>query len=119
MSKFESIEEVAAALGDGGPHNPDVQYNTVKELVDALVDRGNSPEVFVRHDDHLGLENDVPDELLKSPLSELEKPEFESVAEAIIEQANIILPLLGRELSEDDEDEIKEDQQSRGEDSDD
>lgn len=114
MSKMKSIEEVAAALGDGGPHNPDVEFKTVRQLVSALVDLGNSPEVFVRHDDHLGLESSLTDELLNSPLSELDKPKFESSAEEIIEQANIILPLAGRELSEDDEDEIKEDQQSRG-----
>lgn len=39
---------------------------------------------------------------------------FESEIEAVLEQANIIIPLFQRELSEEDIEEIKEDKISRG-----
>lgn len=119
MEKFESIEDVAQSLGDGGPFNPDVNFETIEEVVDALVDRGNTDKVFVRHDDHLGLKDRLSEGFLKSPLSDIDKPEFESDIEAVLEQANIIIPLSERELSEDDIEEIKEDKISRGEDPDD
>jgi hypothetical protein len=119
MTQLETIEEVAGALGDGGAFGPNVEYNTVGELVDALVDLGNTDKVFARHDDHLGLKSDLPIALLNSTLIDAQNPDFESDVEAIIEQANIILLFSKRELSEDDEEEIREDRSSRGENSDD
>lgn len=115
MKKFESIEDVAKALGDGGLFNPDVNYETIEEVVDALVDLGNTDKVYVRHDDHLGLKSELSEAFLKAPLNDIDKPEFESDIEAVLEQANIVIPLSERELSEDDSEEIREDKISRGE----
>jgi len=119
MKKFESIEDVAQVLGDGGHFNPDNEYKTIEELVDALVDLGNTDQVYVRHDDHMGLKRELSDEFLQSSLSDIDKPEFESDIESVLEQANIIIPLSTRELSEDDIEEIREDKILRGEDLDD
>jgi hypothetical protein len=119
MKRFESIEEVAEALGNGGPFNPDVNYEKVEELVDALINLGNTDKVFFRHDDHLGLKCELSLDFLNSQLAEIEKPEFESDIEAVLEQADRIISLSLRELSEDDIDEIREDKASRGEDPDD
>uniref|UniRef100_UPI004047DA3C hypothetical protein n=1 Tax=Rheinheimera sp. TaxID=1869214 RepID=UPI004047DA3C len=119
MKKFESLEDVAQVLGDGGMFNPDTEYETVGEVVDALVDLGNTDQVFVRHDDHLGLKDELPDDFINSPLDEINKPEFESAIEAVLDQANIIIPLSNRELSEDDLEEIREDKLYRGDDPDD
>lgn len=115
MKKFESIGDVANILMDGGPFNPDADYETVEEVVDALVDLGNTDKVFVHHDDHLGLKSSLSEAFLKSQLGEIDKPEFESDIEAVLEQANAIIPLSERELSEDDIEEIREDKISRGE----
>lgn len=119
MKNFESIEELAEALGDGGPFSPDVRYEKVEALVDALIYLGNTDKVFVYHDDHLGLKSYLSKEFLMSSLDNLEKPEFESDIEAVLEQANIIIPLSERELSEDEIEAIKEDKAYRGEDPDD
>lgn len=119
MKKFEKIEDVAQALGDGGPFSPDTEYQTVEELIDALVELGNTDKVFARHDDHLGLKGELPDDFLSSSLSDIEKPEFESAIEAVIDQADIIIPLSERQLSEEDLEEIQEDKLYRGEDIDD
>ncbi|VXC15562.1 conserved hypothetical protein [Pseudomonas sp. 9AZ] len=119
MEKIESLEDIARILGDGGSFNPDTEFETVEELVDALVDLGNTDKVLVRHDDHLGLKIDLPDEFLNSSLDDIAKPEFESAIEAVIDQANIIIPLSQRKLSEDDIEEIQEDKLLRGEDIDD
>ncbi len=119
MKKFESIDEVAQALGDGGPFNPDVEYGTIEEVVDALVELGNTDKVYAYHDDHLGLKERLSKEFLKTPLTDSDNPKFEAEIQAVLEQANQIIQLSVRELSEDDLDDIREDKISRGEDPDD
>lgn len=119
MSKIENLEELAEKLGDGGPHNPDTTFNTAGEIVDSLVDLGNTDKVFVRHDDHLGLKNGLSEEFLNTPLDEIDEEKFEDEIKEVLDQANTIIPLSERELSEDDEEEIDEDRQSRGLDDDD
>lgn len=119
MSKIETLEQVAEKLGDGGPHNPDTVFTTVEEVVDALVDTGNIPKVFAFHDEHLGLKSSLPEELLKTPIDEVDEDKFEEEIKNILDNANRIIPLSERELSEEDEEDIREDMQSRGEDTND
>ena len=119
MNKCENLEEVAEVLGDGGPFAPDRTFDTVAQLVDAVVDLGNSDEVYAFHDDHLGLKRDLPRAFLASPLAELDEEKFESEIEKILDQANRIIDLSKRDLSEEAEEEIREDKRSRGEDMDD
>ena len=114
MKKFENIEDAAQALGDGGPFSSDTEFETVGEFVDALVELGNTDKVFARHDDHLGLKDDLSSELLASPLSDVEEEKYEDQLENILDQANTIIQLSDRELSEDDEEEIEEDRMYRG-----
>ncbi len=116
MKKFEDLDRVADVLGGGGSFNPDTEYETVDELVDALVNLGRIDSVIAFHDDHLGLKNELTSEFLSSPLAELDTSRFESQIEAVLEQANIIIPLSEKEPSEDDTDDIEEDKRSRGED---
>jgi len=115
MKKYQNLNDAAEAIGNGGPFNPDTEYETVGELVDALVDLGNTDKVFVRHDDHLGLKDDLSSEFLNSPLDDAENEKFESQLEEVLDQANIIIPLSERDLSEDDVEEIEEDKMYRGE----
>lgn len=119
MSKIETLDEVAEKLGDGGPYNPDTVFKTVEEVVDALVVTGNIPKVFAFHDEHLGLKNSLSEELLETPLDEVDEDKFEEEIKDILENANRIIPLAKREPSEEDEEDIREDRQSRGEDADD
>ena len=114
MKKFDNLEDAAQALGDGGPSSSDTEYDTVGEFVDALVELGNTDKVFVRYDDHLGLKNDLSSELLASPLSDVAEEKYEDQLENILDQASKIIQLSGRELSEDDEEEIEEDRRYRG-----
>ena len=113
MKKFDDLYQVALVLGDGGSFNPDTTYETVEELVDALVELGNKGEVFVYHDDHLGLKDDLCYEFLNSSLKDIDE-KFECQVERVLREANIIIPLSKRELSEDDIEDIIEDKQSRG-----
>lgn len=119
MSKCENLEQVAEILGDGGSFAPDQTFETVGQLVNALVELGNTDKVYAFHDDHLGLQSDLPSEFLATPLAELDEDEFESEIVEVLDQANRIIQLSSRELSEEDEEEIREDKQSRGEDIDD
>jgi hypothetical protein len=111
---FNSIDEVAQRIGDGGEFCPDAQYDQVCELVDALVAMGNEDKVLVRHDDHEGLKDELSQEFLNSSLEGLDPSKFEYDMKLLLEQANIIIPLFERNLSEDDVAEIEEDREIRG-----
>jgi hypothetical protein len=119
MSKCENLEQIAEILGNGGSFGPDKNFDTVEQLVDALVDLGNTDEVFVRHDDHLGLKSGLSEDFLRTPLESVDEEKFESEIKEVIDQANTIIPLSKRDLSDDDLEEIREDKLSRGEDIDD
>lgn len=127
MSEFNSLENAASSLGDGGLGS-DEDYETVREFVDALVDTGNTDKVFAYHDDHLGLEDSLSGEVLEMTLVEADEilenaepkqSELEDQIKRILNEANTIIPLSKKELSEDDLDDIKEDLESRGIDLDD
>lgn len=119
MVKCENLEQVAEILGEGGPFAPDQAFDNVEQLVDAVVELGNTDKVYAFHDDHLGLKSGLPSAFLASPIAELDEGEFEAEIEEVLDQANRIIKLASRELSEDDEQEILEDKQSRGVDIDD
>lgn len=78
MRKFQTIEDVAQTLGDRGPHNPDVDFETYGELVDALINLGNTDKVFVHHDDHLGLKDDLSEDFLNSEIDDDNSQQYES-----------------------------------------
>lgn len=114
MAMCTSLDQVADIIGNGGPHNPDTTFDTVEALVDAVVRLGNQPDVFAFHDDHLGLKEGLSKDFLQTPLDEVDEDLFGAEIEAVLEQANTIIPLAERELTEDDEDDIEEDVRSRG-----
>ncbi|WP_462177220.1 hypothetical protein [Pseudoalteromonas gelatinilytica] len=116
MKKYTSLNDVAEVIGNGGPFSPDTEYETVGEVVDALVDLGNTDKVFVRHDNHLGLKDELSSDFLNSSLDDSENENFESQLEEVLDQANIIIPLSERTLNEDNIEEIEEDKMYRGED---
>lgn len=118
MKIFVSIEDVAQYLGDGGSYNPDVEYQTTGEVVDELVRLGSTDKVYAFHDDHLGLRDNLSREFLRSPLSDADHPRFESERENVLEQANRIISLWERELSDYDLEDIRDDQIYRGQDPD-
>ncbi|MDC8747302.1 hypothetical protein NY751_14720 [Xanthomonas campestris] len=114
MSEFDDLEDVARVLGDGGQFAPDQTFKSVEELVDALIKLGSTDEVHARHDDYLGLKSDLSEEFLKMHIEDANTQRFNEERERVLEQANIIVPLSRRSLSEDDEDEIEEDRAYRG-----
>jgi len=116
MRKIEDIETVAQILGEGGPFRADKEYINIEEVVDDLISLGNTDKVFANHDDHLGLKSELSNSFLQAPLEDAEKSEFQDELESVLDQADIIIPLSQKELSEDDIDEIREDKMSRGED---
>lgn len=120
MSKeFEDLQGVAENIGDGGSFNPDTKYKTTGELVDALVDLGGTDKVHAFHDDYLGLKDRLSDDFLNLPLDTLDPNKFESEIEDVLEEANIIIPLANKELTDDDVEQIKDDMIYSGKDPDD
>lgn len=114
--EFKNLEDVAQKLGNGGDLNPDKKYETIQEVVDDLIELGYTDKVYAFYDDHVFLKDDLPDEFLNSSLDTLDTDKFEEEIDNVLEQANRIIPLANRTLSEDDIEEIKEDKRSNGED---
>lgn len=106
MSKCENLNQVAESM--------EITPLTVGELVDAVVELGNTSKVFTFHDDHLGLKSNLSDDFLKTKLSDLEDDSFSPEVEEVLEQANRIIKLDSRELSEEDEEEIREEEEYWG-----
>ena len=107
--KIESIGELASELSE----DP-TDFRTVSDVVNALVDLGNTDKVYVCHDEHLGLRMDLSSNFLNAPIDEADSPQFEEEVNRVLEQANIIFPLWERTLNEEDLDEIAEDRERRG-----
>ena len=103
MSKCENLNQVAESM--------EITPMTVGELVDAVVELGNTPKVFVHHDDHLGLKSSLSDDFLKTKLSDIKGDSFAPEVEKVLEQANTIFELDSRELSEEDEEDIREEEE--------
>ncbi len=99
--KIESIVVASERLGDNGPMAPNSTYSTVREFVDDLVEHGNTDAVYPHHDDHLGLIDQLTEDFLNSPLDEVEE-KYPDQSELVIEQAEIIIPLLFRKTDDDD-----------------
>ncbi len=117
MNKYKTLEEVASYLGDGQNLTPDITFNNNEELVNALVVLGSTDKVFARHDDHLGLKDELSSEFLRG---EVDDPDdFDDEREVVLEQANIIISLYEKNLSEEDIDDIREEAEGRGVDPDD
>ena len=112
MKEIENMKELAEKLGDRGSMSPDKEYETVGEVFYDLIDLGNTDKVYASHDEHDSLT--ISDELKNTSITELDESKFESEIEEIIEQANIIIPISEKVLTENDIDNIKEDMISRG-----
>lgn len=119
VEKISNLDQLAEVLGDGGPYAPDEEFDTVEELVDALVELGNTDKVFVHHDEHLGMKSLLSDEFLSKEISEVDPEYFENDIAEVLSQAQTILELSERQLTEDDLEEIREDKLSRGDNDDD
>lgn len=117
---YKTLPDAAFALGEGsGDYGTDKQYETVRDLVNDLVELGNTPKVYAHHDSHLGLESELSDDFLNSKIEEIDGDKFEEEIELVLDEVNSIIPLSNRTLTEDDIDEIKEDMKYRGADPDD
>ena len=114
MKKYNSIQEVAEHLGNSGSFTPDIEFKSCDEIVATLIELGNTDKVYAFHDDHLGLKDDLSQKFLNTPVSEADEGQFESDVNLVLEQAEKIMALAERELSEDQIDDIREDYISRG-----
>lgn len=109
VKKIETLYELASRLSD----TPS-EFRTAGDLVDALVELGNTDKVYVRHDDHLGLKMDLSSTFLGTPIDKADALQCEEDVNRVLEQANIIIPLSERLLNADDLDEIAEDRARLG-----
>lgn len=108
---FENLDEVAEELGDGGPHNPDIEFDTVEDLVDELIDCGYTDRVYNQHDDFIGLKEKLSDEFLQTPLDDLnniDEDAFEEEIKLVLNEAEAIIPLYKGNSDEDEYDDEDE-----------
>ena len=85
MKKFESIKEVIEEFEDGD------EFETIEDVVDAILDLGEANVILEHHDDHLGLKEDLSEDFLQSRISDLDEERFNSEIGSVLEQAEIIL----------------------------
>lgn len=93
MKELKTLTEVAQKLSDGGPYRPDDHFDTVQQLVESLVNLGNTPAVFDWHDDHLGLMSRLSDEFLALPVIIADDSGLDDQIQAVLEEANTIIKL--------------------------
>ena len=120
MNNFKNLEEVAEFLVEEGylsveGSSESIEELTVEEVVDGLLEVADQPKVLVKQDSHFGLKSDLPPELLKSSIENMDTEVYEDKIDKILEEANSIVLASQRHLSEEDKEEIREDQQSMGE----
>lgn len=101
---LESLQQVAKVLEDEGASG----LYTVEDLVDALVNIGLNDKVAAFHDDILGLKSHLSEEFLKTPLDSVDEEKFEPQIALVLDEANTILYLWKRELSDEDWEERRE-----------
>ena len=90
MKSFYTLDQVEAALGDGGSFNPNQSFSTVGQLVDALVNLGNTDKVLSQHDDHRSLKSRLSEKFLGSHLENVDTDEFDLEIREVLDQASII-----------------------------
>ena len=99
--------------------------HTLEDLVDRLVDLGRQEHVHAFHDDFLGLKADLPRDLLRLNLKDVFELESQNQRDQqqnhfshIVEEANIIIDLDEKPITEERQRWIDEDKMERGEDDD-
>lgn len=112
MEKLESINDVINYLNQDKDFP--TEYNDIQEVVNEIVERGNSEHVYAFHDDHLGLESDLGSDFLKLKHENLNTDKHEDQIEMILDQANTIKGYYNREITENIKDDIDEDKMIRG-----
>ncbi len=89
MAKHENLEQVAKVLGEGDPFNFDERFDTVGELIDALM-------ALTNEDNLSSLKESLSTGFLSTPIEETNNDKFYSEFEQDIEKflgaANQIIP---------------------------
>lgn len=82
----------------------DAEIETTRDLVEAIVNLGNTDAVTLSYDDHRGLKSGLPEEFLATPLSEIKgevKGKFEDEIKKILDIANPVIKIAERPEPED------------------
>lgn len=118
-NRFNCIEDVTDYLS-----LTDTEH-TLENLVDHLVELGRQEHVFAFHDDFLGLKANLPRELLGLKLEDVfelesqdEQDQDQKYLFNILEEANIIIDLDEKPITEERQWQIDEDKMERGADDD-
>ena len=93
MKKAKTVEDVIAKLDkeDG--------CETYRDVVDALVEVGNTDEVVAFHDDHLELSDNLSEEFLDLKIDDHTSEMFEEEIEVIVDESNTIFTILEQTLT--------------------
>jgi len=92
--RFESIEEIVERLCESDLYDSTINYQVIDEIATAIINIGNRDEVYKCDDSHLGLKGRLSSNFLQSSIDEINKSQFESEIEALIEQANTTIALI-------------------------
>lgn len=102
MSEAKTLSEAAERFGLS-------ETDEVQALIDAIVDVGHSPEVYHRHDDFLGLDGDISQELKKMSIAQADETNDDECSR-ILDEANTVYTLSEEELSDDEREDYEQEQ---------
>ncbi|SUB23940.1 hypothetical protein [Avibacterium avium] len=107
MSKAKTLSEAAERFGLS-------KTDEVQALIDAIVDVGHSPEVYHRHDDFLGLDGDISQELKEMSIAQADETNNDETnndeCSRILDEANTVYTLSEKELSDDEREDYEQEQ---------
>lgn len=105
---FDDLNAAANALEKNPNDAPDLVLETVGDVVNTLYDAGHLEHINNRHDEVLGIKDELQQEFLDTPLYEATGEDFEekfaSQIKIVLDQANIVIPLLNEVPEEGEED---------------
>lgn len=102
MQKICSLEELSQHLGQRDMFSADIHHDSIENLVDALIELGSTDKVYASHDDHLGLKNGLSEAFLNSNIEGDDTEKFGLEVHDVLEQANIIIEISQRKVSEEE-----------------
>jgi len=114
-NKLETIEEIIVALNKNKYRKK--AYHTYQDIVDEIKSMGIQDQVLAFDDDHFFFTDCMDFKFLNSKINDLNiKEEYEDDIDKIIEQANKTVYFYNMEITNDIQDDIDEDNISRGSD---
>lgn len=118
MNTFESMDDAVQAIWACQDESERQEYTAIGHMVNDLFRIAQAPEVYARHDGHLGLPQRLSSAFLSAHPSQADNPEFEEDFVDFLEEVETVTALALQPLSQEQQEEIEEERKYMGDDPD-